>query len=133
MLFLQLIRVLFPLWSFPSKAEVRRSNLPVDDGSRGLRFLPFPWHHHSNLASPDSLSMHGCLSELPKQCHLGLGELHIQGTHFEPLRFSEFTMGWFLHIFLLSKFFLCSLCWIQVFLETLASFCGPQCWVQRAL
>lgn len=73
------------------------------------------------------------LSELPKQCHFGLGEPHIQGTHFEPLRVSELIMGWFHHIFLLSKFFLCSLRWTQVFLETLASSCGPQCWVQRAL
>lgn len=102
-------------------------------GSRGLRFVPLPGHHHSCLAPPGSLSMHGSLSELPKQCHFGLGEPHIQGTHFEPLRVSELIMGWFHHIFLLSKFFLCSLRWTQVFLETLASSCGPQCWVQRAL
>lgn len=133
MLFLQLRRVLFPLWPSPHEAEVRRGNLPADDGSRGLRFVPLPGHHHSCLAPPGSLSVHGSLSELPKQCHFGLGEPHIQGTHFEPLRVSELIMGWFHHIFLLSKFFLCSLRWTQVFLETLASSCGPQCWVQRAL
>lgn len=133
MLFLQLRRVLFPLWSSPHKAEVRRGNLPADDGRRGLRFVPLPRHHHSCLAPPGSLSVHGSLSELPKQCHFGLGEPHIQGTHFEPLRVSELIVGWFHHIFLLSKFFLCSLRWTQVFLETLASSCGPQCWVQRAL
>lgn len=138
MLFLQLCRVLFPLWSSPHKAEVRRGDLPADDGSRGLcsrglRSVPLPQHHHSCLAPPASLSVHGSLSELPKQCHFGLGEPHIQGTHFEPLRVSELGVGWFLHIFLLSKFFLCSLRWTRVFLETPASSCGPQCWVQRAL
>lgn len=94
MLFLQLRRVLFPLWSSPHKAEVRRGNLPADDGSRGLRFVPLPGHHHSCLAPPGSLSVHGSLSELPKQCHFGLGDPHIQGTHFEPLRVSELIVGW---------------------------------------